>query len=337
MIAHRAHRSISLVLVLACFVPFASGQAPELLRFEYSAPAMGSRIDFIVYSDRESKAKFAIESGMAEVERLTLLLSNYDSTSEISRVCEAPVGQWTAMSHDLATVLTQSRRWHILSDGSFDVTVGPLTSLWRASRKTKKLPGLSEIENAKQRCGWTSVVWDSDSNVSLLKAQMQLDLSGIAVGYIVDMAFEKMVASGTPIVLINAGGDIRVGAAPPGSEGWRVTVAGLGKTSPPLAMLRLRNCAITTSGDLNQFVEIDGHRYSHFIDPHSGNPIERRQSVTALAKTTLDADAGATALAVLGMHRASELFGQLPLIEAILVESSPNEIDAIKLRRLSKE
>ena len=268
--------SATLLPVLAismttCFeLSNAWAQPPKLLRFEASSPAMGSLVDMVVYAESESKAKLAIDAGFAEIARLTSVLSNYDDSSEIAKLCTAPVGQWNSISADLTGVLKQSQKWHALSDGSFDITVGPLTKLWRDCRKKKQLPSHFEIDAAKQRCGWESVSFDTSSNVSLLKPGMLLDLSGIAVGYIVDGAFEKMVASGPVCVLVNAGGDIRVGDAPPGSEGWRVTIAGLGKTSPPLAMLRLKNCAVTTSGDLNQYLEIDGRRYSHFIDPKTG-------------------------------------------------------------------
>jgi FAD:protein FMN transferase len=165
---------------------------------------------------------------------------------------------------------------------------------------------------------------------------MALDVSGIAVGYILDAVFDKMVDAGSRIVLINAGGDIRLGDSPPNSDGWRIDIAGLGKTSPPLAMLKLSNCAITTSGDLNQFIELDGRRYSHFIDPNTGTPIERRQSVTAIAPTTVDADAGATALAVLGMDRACALFSTMPLNQAILIEAT-NANEPIRLRWLTQD
>ena len=102
-------------------------------------------------------------------------------------------------------------------------------------------------------------------------------------------------------------------------------------------MLRLQNCAVTTSGDLNQFVEIDGRRYSHFIDPDTGDPIERRQSVTAIAATTLDADAGATAMAVLGMIRSSELFESLPLHEAIFVVADQSDTEPIRMQWIKKK
>ena len=206
----------------------AKGQSLTPLRFEYSGPAMGSRIDLVVYAESKSKAKTSIDAGLAEVERLTLLLSNYDTSSEVSKVCNAPVGQWSPLSHDLASVLRESRRWHGLTDGGFDITVGPLTKLWRSCRRSKQLPSPTEIEAARKRCGWDSVSFDTDARISLLAPDMVLDLSGIAVGYIVDKAFEKMVGVGSAMVLINAGGDIRVGDSPPGSDGWRVTVAGLG-------------------------------------------------------------------------------------------------------------
>ena len=307
-----------------------SGKEQTQLRFEFSAPSMGSHVDFVVYAPSQVEAKNVIDAGLAEIERLSKILSNYDPVSEISKVCTAPKGVWTPLSPDLAAVLQHSRRWHQLSAGKFDITVGPLTQLWRAQRKKKQLPSATSIEDAKRRCGWSSVdlVFPSNSElptqparVSLLKEQMVLDLSGIAVGYIVDAAFEKMRLAGSRSILINAGGDIRVGDAPPGAKGWRIAIAGLGKESPPLSMIQLKNCAVTTSGDLNQFVEIDGRRYSHFIDPESGDPIERRQSVTVIAETTVDADAGATALAVLGMERASESFDAMPVAKAILVES----------------
>ncbi len=312
-------------------------QPPRLLRFEASVPAMGSRVDLVVYAESESQAKLAMDAGLEEIQRLSLILSNYDDSSEISRLCRAPLGEPIAISPDLSYVLSQSHKWYQLSDGNFDITVGPLTQLWREGRKQKTLPSAFARERAKQCCGWESVAFATRSSVSLRKPDMLLDLSGIAVGYIVDKAFEKMVACGSACVLINAGGDIRVGEAPPNSEGWRVTIAGLGKTSPPLAKLTLKNCAVTTSGDLNQYLEIDGRRFSHFIDPKTGEPIERRQSVTAIADTTLDADAGATALAVLGMQSSSRLFDGMPLLEAILVESGSSSDAPVRLRRLVHE
>jgi thiamine biosynthesis lipoprotein len=169
--------------------------------------------------------------------------------------------------------------------------------------------------------------------VSLKSPGLRLDVSGLATGYIIDRMFEAMVATGTESILINAGGDIRVGKAPPGRDGWRVDVAGLGLNAPLFATHLVSNCAVTTSGDLYQYVEIDGRRYSHFIDPFSGSPIERRQSVTAFAATALDADAGATALAVMGMELGAEQFPKLPLGKAIFMQVD-KETNDLRFRSL---
>jgi thiamine biosynthesis lipoprotein len=306
---------------------------------------MGSHVDFVVYADSQSDAKNAIDAAVAEIERLSPILSNYDLDSEITKLCSAQTGAWTPISSDLYNVLIHSRRWYQLSAGKFDITVGPLTQLWKSQRRKQQLPTPDSIENAKRRVGWASVDLDPSELsrtpnkpflASLLKDQMVLDLSGIAVGYIVDAAFEKMRLAGLRSILINAGGDIRIGDAPPGTRGWRIAIAGLGKGAPLMSMLELQNCAVTTSGDLNQFVEVEGRRYSHFIDPETGDPIERRQSVTVISGTTVDADAGATALAVLGMQRASELFDGMPISQAVMVEAGDAD-KPLRLRWLTKQ
>jgi thiamine biosynthesis lipoprotein len=291
-----------------------------------------------------------MDAGLLELERLSLILSNYDANSEISLLGQKAFHEPIAVSHDLQVVLQESRRWHAFSVGRFDITVGPLSQLWRTSRKKKELPALDQIEQARKACGWDKVqlipdpseVGSSDDSVqhaslqqmvSLKSSGMRLDVSGLATGYIIDRMFEAMVATGTESILINAGGDIRVGKPPPGRDGWRVDVAGLGLNAPLFATHLVSNCAVTTSGDLYQYVDIDGRRYSHFIDPFSGSPIERRQSVTAFAATALDADAGATALAVMGMELGAEQFPKLPLGKAIFMQVD-KETNDLRFRSL---
>jgi len=344
------HFSVVLIGIFVGIAGFCSskqtiGQSDQK-RFEFSVPSMGSQLDFVVYSKDPNQVDRSIKLALQEIERLSLVLSNYDAASEISRLNESPMGKRVVLSADLAKVLYHSQRWNALSGGRFDITVGPITELWRKSRKQKQLPDMDAMSVARRSCGFALLDFSrnlleplkdaSPPTVQLLAANMKLDLSGLAVGYILDRALETMIANGTASVLINAGGDIRVGDSPPGKSGWRITVASLGKGGPPLSSLNLQNCAVTTSGDLFQFVEIDGHRYSHFIDPITGTPIERRQSVTVIASTAIDADAGATALAVMGMELACEKFDTMPLTEAILVENSAEDLNLIRMRYLKE-
>jgi len=323
------------VLVLASIgSEVVRSQAP-LSRFELSQPSMGSMLDLVVYASSQQQAQESMDAGLLELERLSLILSNYDPTSEISVLCKTAFNQPKAVSLDLQIVLQESRRWHALSVGRFDITVGPLSQLWRSSRKMKTLPASDQVAIALKASGWNQIHWVSDASeglgqlrISLRSPDSHLDVSGLATGYIIDRMYEAMIAKGTESILINAGGDIRVGKAPPCRAGWRVDVAGLGKNAPLFATYLITDCAVTTSGDLFQYIEIDGRRFSHFIDPDTGAPIERRQSVTVFASTALDADAGATALAVMGLELGSEHFDKMPLGKALLlqVDKSTNDI-----------
>ncbi len=298
----------------------------EMERYEYTAPTMGTMLKVALYAENEQQAQSAIDAGLNEIERLIPLLNNYDPTSEISRLA-GKVHEPVKVSPDLGAVLRHARNWHELSEGAFDVTVGPLTRVWSGARRERKLPTTQSLDQARSRSGWSHIRWIEEESsgsgqlsLELLQEGMRIDVSGIATGYIIDQAFERIRASGIESLLIDIGGDIRVGESPPGSMGWRIDMAGLGKDAPPLSQRLLANCAITTSGDLNQFVEIDGVRYSHLIDPRTGDPVPRRQSATAIADTAIDADAGATALCVLGMERSANVFDKLPLEEGILLE-----------------
>jgi thiamine biosynthesis lipoprotein len=319
-----------------------------LERYEYVAPSMGTILKMVVYADQETLAHQAIDAGLTEIERLIPILNNYDPSSEVSRMV-ATVGQPIRLSTDLGQTLQHAHRWHELSHGAFDATVGPLTQVWSQSRRVGQLPSQESMNAARSRVGWHLVEWldstddrdpsEKSFSVVFAKEGMRIDVSGLATGYIIDCAFEKMRASGIETMLIDIGGDIRVGEAPPGSTGWKVDVAGLGKEAPLLRQLRLRHCAITTSGDLNQFIEIDGVRYSHLIDPRAGEPVRRRQSVTAIAETAIDADAGATALCVLGMLESASRFEQFPLSEAIILEQdlSASRPSTVRYRHLMRQ
>ena len=316
---------------------------PQLERFEYSTPTMGTMLRMVVYAPDEPGAQLAIDAGLDEIERLIPILNNYDPSSEVSKLTPAAPNSMP-LSSDLARTIAAAKRWHDLSAGRFDITVGPLTRLWSRARKEKRLPDPNDVVEAQNRVGWknlrmfetesTTAIQETLSNpeqaklyepplrVELLANGMIIDVSGLATGYIIDRAFEAIARTGHDCILIDIGGDIRLGSPPPETHGWTIEIAGIGKNAPPLCKRLLHSCAITTSGDLNQYVEIDGRRYSHLIDPITGSPLERRQSATVIAATAIDADAGATALCLLGMENSSQQFDAMPLAEAYLMEVS---------------
>ncbi|MFN7731822.1 MAG: FAD:protein FMN transferase [Pirellula sp.] len=300
-------------------------------RFEYTAPTMGTKLRIVVYSESEAAATRAIHAALDEIERLIPILNNYDPTSEVSRLRNA-VEEPIEISSDLQRVLEIAIDWHERSNHAFDISLGSVFRLWSDCRKRKELPSADAATQANFTSGWWQ--WqlraparpEERARVAIATEGMIVDTSGLATGYIIDRAFEAMQRTGHESMLIDIGGDIRVGAPPPQTPGWIVEVSGVHSDRRPLCRLVLDACAITTSGDLHQFVEIDGRRYSHIIDPKTRIPLQRRQTATAIADTCVDADAGATALCVLGVEGAAKQFDRMGLREALVLESSLESI-----------
>ncbi|MFY8072971.1 MAG: FAD:protein FMN transferase [Pirellula sp.] len=300
-------------------------------RYEYSTPTMGTILKLVVYAQDEHEAQSWIDICLAEIERLMPILNNYTSKSEIS-LLNARCGVSTIVSEDLYQVLEHSHRWYELSGGAFDITCGAVFQLWKQARKSLRVPSESQQRQAMESSGWQHVEWTQKKSVDGLTSTYQvmvdrpglvLDVSGIATGYIIDSAIEKMTRAGCKSFLIDIGGDIRLGDAPEDKSGWIVQIGGLGKASPPIMQLSLANCSLTTSGDRNQSTLIDGVSYSHLVDPRKGQPLLGHQSCTAISSKATDADAAATTLSVMGMRDSSTFFDRLGIDQAILLFSDP--------------
>src|SRR5262249_14195867 len=156
------------------------------------------------------------------------------------------------------------------SDGAFDITVGPLVRLWRHARRTRELPDPAELKKALALVGYDKVRLDPQRRtVRLLLAGMLLHLGAIGQGYAAAAMLAVLRRHGITRALVAASGDIAVGEAPPGAEGWKVGIAPLGnRDGEPERYLLLKHAAVSTSGDAVKFVEIGGKRYSHIVDPH---------------------------------------------------------------------
>ncbi|MCC6461597.1 MAG: FAD:protein FMN transferase, partial [Saprospiraceae bacterium] len=187
------------------------------------------------------------------------------------------------------------------SDGAFDVTVGALTRLWRRARHQQELPDPARLAAARATVGWRSLRFSKNHRLRLTRAGTRLDLGGIAQGYAADECLRLLRIAGIRQALADAGGDIALGDAPPDASGWRIEKPGLGPAGEAKTeVLFLSNCGITTSGASSRYLEMDGVRYSHIVDPRSGQSLTHRNLVTVQAPDATTADAWATAISVGG-------------------------------------
>ncbi len=309
--------------VLAAVMVLAGGGCAgpaALSRFESKRVCMGVQTRVVLYASDKDAADRAANAAFDRIARLDDLMSDYRPASELMRLCaragEGPV----VVGPELFEVLSASERISRESDGAFDVTVGPAVLLWRQVRRTGQAASAEELAAARDLVGWRNVELDPAARtVRLTKPGMKLDLGGIAKGYAAQRAVDELRALGVRCCLVALAGDIAVGDAPPGRAGWEIGVTGgqaaegasgrsaaAGDAVAPVRLL-LRNAAVSTSGDTEQFVEIQGQRYSHFVDPRTGLGTAGGVSVTVVAERGELADALPTAACVLGAAQ-TEMF-----------------------------
>jgi thiamine biosynthesis lipoprotein len=243
-------------------------------------------------------------------------MSDYKQSSELMQLCKkfaTEVGEPVKVSDDLFFVLQKAEEMSKRSEGSFDVTVGPFVQLWRLARRTQELPNPKEFAVARSKVGYQKVKLDAkEKTVQLTTPGMSLDLGGIAKGYAADEALKLLKEKfGITQALVGAYGDIACGDPPPGKAAWSVEIAPITK-GQPIRTLQLANAAVSTSGDLEQFVVIQGVRYSHIVDPKTGLGLTGQRSVTVIAPRGVTADSMTKAVSLLPPDRALELVESTP-------------------------
>ena len=259
----------------------------------------------------ESEAlKASIDELLLEVNRQ---MSTYIDDSEISTFNRGSIDEWISVSSDFVQVVSLSQQLSELSDGKFDVTIGPLIELWGFGRQSsEEAPPSEAIDAAKAKVGWNFLSVDESTNQLKRSKDISLNLSAIAKGFGVDKIAEYLDAKGIENYLVEIGGEIRVKGLNAQSKPWR-----LGIEKPSLSqqgaqqIVALSNASIATSGDYRNYFEQDGIRYSHTIDPQLGKPVKHNiASVTVIAPTAALADGFATTLNVMGLNDALRLAEQ---------------------------
>lgn len=287
---------------------------PEPERHEFVETHMGARVRILLYTTDARIAKRASAAAFERVAQLEKTFSDYDNSSELMRLVErfaTAEAEPVAVSQDLFSILCSADAISRNTGGAFDVTAAPLIRQWRRAFREKKLPSSTNLAEARERVGYDRIRrFDAERKISLVPGT-RIDLGGIAKGYAAQAARDVLTALGVRQSLVAIAGDIAVGDAPPGEAGWLVEVAGLNpEKDPALTRLRLRNASISTSGDAERFVEIDGRRYSHIVDHRTGLGMTRRATVTVVGQSGSEADAYSTSLYLLGVE-GPELTGKI--------------------------
>ncbi len=300
---------------------------------------MGVPFRIVFYATDQSHANAAADATFARIRRLNEILSDYEFDSGLSTLSRSSgFGTNVAVSPELWFVLSRAQELSRRTDGAFDITVGPVVSLWRKARREKRLPDPARLAQAMRSVGWTNVVLDARTHSArLLRPSMRLDLGGIAKGYAADEALKVLKQHGITRALAAAAGDITAADAPPGKRGWRVEVPALDVTNaPPARQLLLRHAAVSTSGDLFQHIEIDGVRYSHIVDPKTGLGLTDHSLVTIIARDGITADSHSKPPSILGPAEGMKFIERTPGLAGLIVRKPADRIETAESSRFQR-
>ena len=287
------------------------------IRVETSAPHMGTLVRITLYAESKAAGDAAAAAAFARIAEIDARLSDYRDDSEVAALSRAAAQVVVPISRDLCVVLTASQKLARRSGGAdvthgqpagaaFDVTHGRLTHLWRRARRLNLPPDATAVSTARDRGGYHHVRLDQfRCTVQFDLPGIEIDAGGIAKGYAADEALRVLRAHGIRAALVAIAGDIAAGDPPPGQAGWRIAIPRLGADDP--YWIALANAAVSTSGDAEQWMTVDGVRLSHVIDLRTGWPVTGRTSVSVVAAHGIDADALSTTLDIVDADAGARL------------------------------
>ena len=298
-------RQAILYLGAAVVVAPRARAGPVTVPMTFERGLMGTRFAITCYHNDRDQATAAAEAAFNAAEDINRVASDYIADSELLDLSKHPAGAAITVSPLLFQLISEAREIAESTGGLFDPTLGPLTKLWRESRRRNSLPSAVTLSAARAASGWKNLVLDPRKlTITFMNPGMRIDLGGIAKGQAADAMLTTMKRYDISRSCITAGGDVRLGDPPPAAIGWKVGIRTAEEAgNKPIT---LANCGVSTSGNLHQFTEIGGTRYSHIIDPATGLGSTRSVSATVIAPTATVSDALATACCVAPWENARE-------------------------------
>lgn len=320
---HVCRSILTVAAIVLCFqgaVKSVALTAADQLFYE-SRPAMGTTFDIYLYSPSSDRATELFEAAFDEIERIEQALSNYRSSSELSRInvnaADAPV----ITDPEVFFLLSRSFAYSQRTDGAFDITVGKLMKAWGFFRGSGHYPSDAELARAQEHTGWQNVRLNNRTrSVYFLRRGIELDLGGIGKGYALDRVAALLREAGVKSALISSGSSsIYAIGEPPGKAGWSVRVPDPLDRTRTVSTVLLKDQSLSTSGSYEKFFRLNGRTYSHIMDPRTGRPVEGMLQTTVITPEATDSDALSTAVFVMGPQQSARLLDRITGAAAVFV------------------
>jgi thiamine biosynthesis lipoprotein len=303
---------IVLVLFLIGFFIARNTEKSEQI-FKRTQILLGTVVEIQIRSADESKANDAITEAFNEIRRIDNLFTTFDEQSPVWKINNS-IDTIISIDTEIYNLLVLCDSVCKISNGSFDVSIDNLWKAWGFDIQKYKLPDKKEIDSVLQFSGWANVKLLGNNKI-LKRRNVGLNFGAIAKGYAVDKAIDVLKNFGIQSALVNAGGEVKVIG-----NNWKIGIQHPRDKKDLVEVVELTNNSVATSGDYEQYFEVDGKRYHHILNPKTGYPSTGIQSVSIINKSNAFADALATAVFVMGVNDGMKLIESLDDTEAMIID-----------------
>ncbi len=309
--------------ILFCFLTVGVfGQEKEYVTSNKTLKLMGTRFDITVVASNQDIGQINIDEATAEIRRIEALISSWNPDSETSLINMNAGIRPVKVSLEIFQLIERAKQISVLTDGAFDISFAAIDEIWKFDGSMKRKPTDAELEKSVANVGYQKIILnENDQTVFLSKKGMKISFGAIGKGYAADKAKELLISKQVVGGIINAAGDLTTWGTKANGEKWVIGIANPLSKEKIFSWLPVVESSVATSGNYEKFVVFDGIKYSHIIDPRTGNPSTGVNSVSIFAKDAELCDALATAVFILGKEAGLLLIDQLGEPEAILVDS----------------
>ena len=298
---------------------------------------MGSRFDITVVADNETQGNEYIDWAVEEITRVEKMISSWDEQSETSVIIRNAGKHPVKTDKELFDLIARAIKISELTNGAFDISYASMDKIWKYDGSMTQLPSDEEVAKSVTKVGFRNIELDPEKQTVFLKKEgMRIGFGAIGKGFAADKAKELLIGRGVEAGIINASGDLTTWGTQPDGSPWMVGITNPLNKDKVFSWFPLDNNAVVTSGNYEKYVEFNGKRYTHIIDPRTGWPVTGLTSATVFAPKAELADALATSVFVMGIETGLNFINQFPGIECVIVDDQGkiHKSENIKLNTL---
>ncbi|MFT3796467.1 FAD:protein FMN transferase [Flavobacterium sp.] len=287
---------------------------------------MGNNFTITVVAETNADANQNIDLAVAEIRRIEQLLTTFKSDSQTNAINDNAGIKPVKVDVEVFDLIARSIAISNITQGAFDLSYGSIDkTLWNFDRSMKALPDAETAKKMVHLINYKNILLDKENTTVFLKEKgMRIGFGGIGKGYAAEMAKKVLIKNGVASGIINASGDLSAWGLQPNGMQWTIGIANPDLPQAAFSYLEISNKAVATSGNYEKFIQINGKKYSHTIDPKTGLPITGIKSVTVISENAEFADAMATPIAVMGINAGLFLINQIPDLHCIIIDDENN-------------